>query len=223
MLQSPSFLLLTPFAWHLLKLLNTRHFHTWAGHFIDRLWMFCDRNQDIYSGDKKALPGDPPSLHEAGRIPSSLPDGWVAAWAAPSSAVGVRAVGAVLFSAWQTVGRQSGSSKMNLDGESFVLCWVSPGDVLSAVRGLDLDGALVSGGRARGRAAAAPGAAALPEVGFAPRLVVLPTWHVWVASRRHWRALVMRLTSIRAVVTLGGVATFCPEGKCNNLINWFVY
>lgn len=82
---------------------------------VDVLWY-----QDFYSGDKKALPGDPPSFHEAGGIPSSLPDGWVAAWAAPSSAVGVGAVGAVLFSAWQTVGRQSGSSKKNLDGESFV-------------------------------------------------------------------------------------------------------
>lgn len=45
------------------------------------------------------LPGDPASLHEAGRISSSFANGRVAARAAASSAVGVGAVGAVPLSA----------------------------------------------------------------------------------------------------------------------------
>lgn len=49
-----------------------------------------------------------------------------------------------------------------------------PGIVLSGVGGLGLAGASVSGGGARGRTPAAPGAAALSEVGFAPRLLFLP-------------------------------------------------
>lgn len=51
---------------------------------------------------------------------------------------------------------------------------VSPGVHLS-VRGPDLAGATVFGGGARGRAAAAPGAAALAQVYFALGLPALPT------------------------------------------------
>lgn len=49
-----------------------------------------------------ALPGDPASLHEAGRISSSFADRWVAAWTAASSAVGVRAVGTLPVPGWHT-------------------------------------------------------------------------------------------------------------------------
>lgn len=85
-----------------------------------------------------------------------------------------------------------------------------PGVVLSAVWGLGLGGASVSGGGAWRRVPAAPGAAALPEVGFAPRLLLLPAWRVRVAPR--WRRLapVVRLTPTGAVVTLGRVAPFWP-------------
>ena len=47
------------------------------------------------------LPGDPASLHEAGRISSSFADGGVAARAAAGSAVGVGVVRALPLSASQ--------------------------------------------------------------------------------------------------------------------------
>lgn len=104
--------------------------------------------------------------------------------------------------------------KVNLHAER--KAWqneLSPGGVLSVVRGLGLAGAPVSGGRVRGRAPAAPGAAALSEVGFAPRLLFLPARRVWVPSWRCRRAPVVCLTPTRAAVALGRVATFCPGGE----------
>lgn len=88
---------------------------------------------------------------------------------------------------------------------------VSPGVVLSVVGGLGPAGASVSGGRARGRAPAAPGAAALAEVGFA-LLLFLPARRVRVASWGCRLAPVVCLTPAGASVALGRVATFCPGG-----------
>lgn len=87
-----------------------------------------------------------------------------------------------------------------------------PGVVLSVVWGLGLARASVSGARARGRASAAPGAAALPQVGFAPGLLLLLAGRVRVAPRGRRRAPVVRLTPRGAVVALGGVAAFRPMG-----------
>lgn len=92
---------------------------------------------------------------------------------------------------------------------------VSPGVVLSVVGGLGLAGASVSGGRARGRAPAAPGAAALAEVGFA-LLLFLPARRVRVASRGCRLAPVVCLTPTGALMALGRVATFCPGGHMSD-------
>lgn len=92
---------------------------------------------------------------------------------------------------------------------------VSPGVVLSVVWGFGLAGASVSGRRAWGWTPTAAGAAALSEVGFAPRLIFLPARRVWVASWGCWWAPVVCLSPTRAVVALGRVATFCPGVICS--------
>jgi len=85
------------------------------------------------------------------------------------------------------------------------------------VWGLDLAGPSAPGGGERGRAPAAPGAAALPQVGSAPGLLFLLARRVRVASRGCRRAPVVCLTPTGAVVTLGRVAAFCSggTGRCN--------
>lgn len=155
------------------------------------------------------LPGDPASLHEAGRISSSFANGRVAAWAAASSAVGVGAVRAVPLSAEDSRAHEV-NINYKLREQSVTESELSPGVVLSGVWGLGLAGASVSGGGAWRRTPAAPGAAALSEVGFAPGLLFLPARRVWVASRRRRWAPVVCLTPTGAVVTLGRVAAFCP-------------
>lgn len=167
--------------------------------------------QDVFSLCFTVLPGDPASFHEAGWISSPFTNGWVAAWAAASSTVRVRAVGAVPLSARhrkppgvRTKWEYNLTEKRNRESG------VSPGVVLSVVWGLGLAGASVSRRRVWGRPPAAPGAAALSEVGFAPCLLFLPAWCVRVSSRRCWRAPVVSLTSTGAVVALGRVSSFCP-------------
>lgn len=92
--------------------------------------------------------------------------------------------------------------------------------------GLGLAGASVSGCGVRGWMPAAPGAAALSEVGFVPRFLLLPARCVWMSSRRCWRAPMVCLTPTWVVVTLGRVATFCP-GVIGNIIQknvkWFSF
>lgn len=86
-----------------------------------------------------------------------------------------------------------------------------PGVHLS-VGGPDLAGAAVFGGGARGRAAAAPGAAARAQVHLALGLFALPSRHVRAPPRRGRRTSVVCLRPTRAMAALGGVA-FCPGLK----------